>query len=108
MSNFTSKLVLLGGLVGVGFAGATLAAPSDANTLVVHYDAASLSTEDGLQGLYRELTLAADQVCPIEPSNSHMASEEVLSCRRQALQSAVSSIHSKRLAALFAASAKAG
>jgi UrcA family protein len=103
-------MLLLGGLAGLAFTGAANAASefSDKPEMVVNFSDLNLSTDRGTQVLYRRLTRAAEQVCPAEPSNSHITNENVLKCRQQALSAAVAKVHSQRLAALHAANWKAG
>jgi UrcA family protein len=109
MGNLATKM-LLTGLAGLAIAGAASAATpeADAPALVVRYSDLNLATDSGTHALYRRLTQAAEQVCPAEPSNTHITNEKTLKCRQEALSAAVSKIHSQRLAALHAANWKAG
>jgi UrcA family protein len=79
----------------------------DVPEIVVHYSNDALATDSGTRTLYRRLERAAEQVCPMV-SNTRIVSERVLECRREALTAAVNKIHNERLAALHAASPKAG
>jgi UrcA family protein len=104
MTRLATKMLLLGGLAGLVMAGAAGAGTVDKDvpTLVVHYHADALDTDSGAQALYRLLAQAAEQVCPLVV-NTRIVSGEVLKCRRDALNAAVSKIHNQRLAALHAA-----
>jgi UrcA family protein len=107
-------MLLLGGLAGLaaGTAAAGTAAAGtvvgDVPTLVVRYNADMLETDSGARALYHRLARAAEQVCPVAPSNTRLISEVIVKCRQQALAAAVDKIHNQRLAAVHAASAKSG
>jgi UrcA family protein len=109
MGRLATKM-LLAGVAGLALASAAGAATSlsDAPELVVRYSDLNLATDSGTRALYRRLTQAAEQVCPAEPSNTHMKNERTEKCRQEALSAAVSKIHNQRLAALHAANWKAG
>jgi UrcA family protein len=114
MTRLASKLLLLSGLAGLAAAGTAGAADttdtsaySDVPALVVRYNADMLATDSGARALYRRLTEAAEQVCP-SASNTRLISERTVTCREQAVASAVSKIHNQRLAAVYAASSKSG
>jgi UrcA family protein len=102
-------MLLFGGLAGLAGAGAAGAGTvvGDVPEIVVHYSNDALATDSGTRTLYRRLERAAEQVCPMV-SNTRIVSERVLECRREALTAAVNKIHNERLAALHAASPKAG
>jgi UrcA family protein len=105
-----AKTLLLGGLAGLSLAGAASAASTD-DTMpasTVRYSQSSLATDDGARVLYSRLAQAAEAVCPNEPLNSRVSTTSVMKCRRQALSAAVARIHNQRLAALHAATSKAG
>jgi UrcA family protein len=110
MGKLATRVLLLGGLAGLSLAGAAGAGTplADAPALVVHYSDATLATDSGVRALYHRLAQAAEQVCPVEPSNTHIINEKILKCREEALSAAVSKIHNQRLAALHAANWKAG
>jgi UrcA family protein len=110
MGRLATKMLLLGALAGLATAGAASAETTDdmARAMVVHYDNSALTTDSGARALYRRLAQASEQVCPNEPSNTHIMNEKVLKCRQEALSAAISKIHSQRLAALHAANWKAG
>jgi UrcA family protein len=103
-------LMFTGGLgcgMAVGTAGAATAA-NDVPSLVVHYSAETLATDDGVQLLYRRIIGAAKQVCPDESVRDLGASARVKQCRAQAVARAIQLIGNSRLAALHATSSKSG
>jgi len=104
MTRLSTTMLLLGGLAGlaVGATAGAATAQMDAPAMVVRYSSDALATDSGTRALYRRLAQAAEQVCPNEPSNTHMVSEVVLKCRQEALTAAVNKIHNQRLAALHA------
>src|SRR5277367_4415539 len=109
MTSPASKLLLIGALA-VAAAGAAVAAPADDEvySVVIRFPSTSLSTESGVQTLYRRIEMAAEKVCVIEPAGSRLPNEAVIKCRKQAVAGAVEQIHNQRLAALHAASNKSG
>jgi UrcA family protein len=109
MTSLASKLLLIGGMA-VAAAGAAVAAPADNEvyTVVLRFPTASLSTDAGVQSLYRRIEMAAEKVCVIEPEGSRLPNEAVLKCRNEAIHVAVEKIHNQRLAALYSASHKSG
>jgi UrcA family protein len=104
MTRSATRILLLGGLAGLAFAGAAGAETlqSDVPAQVVRYSSDALATDSGTQALYRRLAQAAERVCPVA-SNTRLVSEVVLKCRQEALTAAVNKIHNERLAALHAA-----
>jgi UrcA family protein len=108
MTSLASKLLLIGGFA-VAAAGAAVAAPdNDIYSVVIRFPTASLTTESGVQSLYRRIEMAAEKVCVIEPAGSRLPSPAVIQCRKEAIAGAVEKIHNQRLAALHAASNKSG
>lgn len=110
-NRFTGRLTLLAaaclltGSLGV----AQAASPTDsAPTVVVSYRDLDLSTVTGVQTLYKRISVAARQVCPFEGSKELARIALANSCRRAAIEHAVSDIHSPQLAALHAERAKRG
>ena len=103
MSRLATKMMLLGGFMGLAAAGVAAASPTtgDAPALLVRYNADMLVTDSGVRALYHRLTEAAAEVCP-QPSNTRIISEKVVRCRNEALAAAVAKIHNQRLAAVHA------
>jgi UrcA family protein len=103
MTRLATKILLLGGIAGLGVAGVAAASPanSEAPTLVVRYNADMLETDSGARALYHRLARAAEQVCPND--YSRLVNRWVTECRRQAIAAAVEKIHNQRLAAVYAA-----
>lgn len=104
MTRFATTILVFGGLAGLATAATAgaLNAALDTPSMVVQYSSDALATDSGTRALYRRLSLAAEQVCP-NPSGTRLVWREVLKCRQEALDAAVSKIHSQRLAALHAA-----
>jgi UrcA family protein len=96
-------MLLFGGLAGLATAGTAgaLTAALDTPSMVVQYSSDALATDSGTRALYRQLAQAAERVCP-NPSDTRLIKPAVLQCRQEALNAAVSKIHSQRLAALHA------
>ena len=110
MRKFGVRVLLLGGLAGLGFAGAASAASQEGllRETTVHYSLSSLATDEGVREVYSRLARAAEAVCPTEFSYGHIHSGDTAKCRQAALSAAVAKIHNQRLAALHAASWKVG
>jgi UrcA family protein len=110
MHKLAIKILVLGGLAGLSLAGTASAATAEGTSreATVRYSESSLATEDGTRALYSRLARAAQKVCPSGPVYAHVSGTSVLACREKALNAAVAKIHNQRLAALHAASAKAG
>lgn len=109
--NKFSKILLLGSLAGLSWAGAASAATASEGTIpeaTVHYSKSSLASDDGARALYSRLEKAAKQVCPSGPMYAHISATSVVECRQKALSAAVAKIHNQRLAALDAATGKVG
>jgi UrcA family protein len=103
-------LLVLGGLAGIMAAGMASAAnlAIDVPSVVVKYDAASLSTDRGVNDLYRRLTSAARKVCPDPSFRDLSAQQQARECRNRAVARAVSQIDNSQLAALYASQSKNG
>ena len=103
MTRLATTMLLFGGLAGLATAGTAgaLTAALDTPSIVVQYNADALATDSGTQALYRQLSQAAEQVCP-NPTGTRLVKPAVLQCRQEALNAAVAKIHSQRLAALHA------
>jgi UrcA family protein len=102
-----ASLMFTGGLALAMTAGA---APmdNDAPSLVVRYDSQSLSTDMGVQQLYRRILGAAKQVCPDASIRDLSASARVQACRDKAVAHAIQHVDNTRLATLYASSSKSG
>jgi UrcA family protein len=81
---------------------------ADAPTRVVRYSTETLTSNDGLQDLYRRIQFAAKQVCPDSFSKDLHAHQLVKACREQAVANAIHHINNSQLAALHAGSSKKG
>ena len=108
-----AKLALLMLAGGLGCALAAGAASADAvdtaaPSRVVKYNTEALTSNSGLQDLYRRIQVAAKQVCPDTFSRDLHAGELVKACRQQAVANAVHQINNSQLAALHAGSSKNG
>ena len=110
--NFTrlARTAMLVGCSLVGTLGvAQAAAPSDAivmsdavPSVVVRYGDLNLATEAGARTLYRRLSFAAQEVCPVQDSRSLALWSENRTCRADAIARAVHEVNSTQLAALHA------
>ncbi|HEY6621011.1 MAG TPA: UrcA family protein [Steroidobacteraceae bacterium] len=107
MTRLATTMLLFGGLAGLATAGTAgaLTAALDTPSMVVQFNADALATDSGTRALYRRLAQAAEQVCP-NPTDTRLVRPAVLQCRQEALDAAVSKIHSQRLAALHASRTK--
>ena len=103
MTRLATKMMLLGGFVGLAAAGAASASPTslDEPSLVVRYNPDMLATDSGARALYHRLARAAEQVCP--QSAGRFPNAKIVECRKEAIGAAVSKIHNQRLAAVHAA-----
>ena len=110
-SRFKIALLMLTGSVGVALAAGAAGAATvhdDAPSLLVHYDNQSLTTDSGVQHLYRRILGAARQVCPEEPIRDLGANARVQACRARAVAHAIQHIGNTRLATLYATRNKSG
>jgi UrcA family protein len=101
-------LLIMGGVAGILAAGAAGAANLDSNvpSIVVKYDAASLTTDKGVSDLYRRITFAARKVCPAAAMLDLDTQRLVDECRNQAVSRAIGQIGNSQLAALYASHMK--
>jgi UrcA family protein len=90
---------VLAGSLGVAQAAAPL---DDVPTVVVRYGDLDLSTQEGVQTLYKRISSAARQVCPSADPRSLRRFDDGRACRAAAIARAVSDVHSSQLAALHA------
>jgi len=104
MNRLATKMMLLGGFVGLAAAGVAAASPTsfDAPAIAVRYNPDMLATDSGARALYHRLAAAAADVCP-QSTESRIISPKVMRCRNEAIAAAVSKIHNQRLAAVHAA-----
>ena len=111
-SNMTrrARTALLVGCSLVGALGVAQAAtPSDSLTLgdgvptaVVNYGDLNLATAAGARTLYQRLSVAAQEVCPIQDARSLAQVAHSHTCRAEAVARAVRQVNSPQLAALHA------
>jgi UrcA family protein len=109
-TRFKSALyTLAAGIAAASLAGVADAQPAaqDPPKLVLHYSAASLQSERGVQALLNRLELAAVRVCP-QPTSRLMVGEAIMACRKNALAGAVAQVHNERLVALSAGRSNQG
>jgi UrcA family protein len=108
MTTVASKLVLAAaGLVATvsGFA----ATPAvDAPSVAVRYDDLNLSTTAGVNKLYRRISAAARQVCPMGDLRDLPRMLAAERCQAAAIAKAVREVNSPSLAMLHAAHASRG
>jgi UrcA family protein len=104
----TALLLLTGGLIcGLSLGAASAATiETEAPSMVVRYSNGSLSTDSGVQHLYRQIVNAANHVCP-EESRIPAANAQAKACRAQAIERAVQRIGNTRLAS-YAGPSKIG
>jgi UrcA family protein len=103
-----AALLLLGSLAGViGAGAASAAAPgNDVPSVVVKYTAQNLSTDEGVNDLYRRIMYAAKKVCPDASIRDLSALKRAEECRDQAASRAIRQIDNSQLAALYATHSK--
>jgi UrcA family protein len=104
MTRLATKMMLLGGFVGLAAGGVAAASPTsfDAPSVSVRYNSDMLATDSGARALYHRLATAAADVCP-QSTESRITSPKVIRCRNEAIAAAVNKIHNQRLAAVHAA-----
>jgi UrcA family protein len=79
------------------------AAPgNDPPSVAVRYDDLNLSTTDGVNALYRRITVAARQVCPDPYSHDLAVVAASERCQATAIAKAVGEVNNPQLAALHA------
>jgi UrcA family protein len=101
-------LLMVAGSLGFAMAAGAATVDTDAPSLVVKYNSQSLTTDVGVQQLYRRILGAAKQVCPDEGIRDLGSNARIEACRAKAVARAVQHIDNTRLAALYAASSKSG
>jgi UrcA family protein len=108
MSYFKSiALALAVGAASLGVAAVAGAADADIVTKkALHINNEDLNSEEGIQKVYRQIQLAAEDVCPAITTGTYLANERTASCRKAAIASAVASLHNRRLAEIASASKK--
>jgi UrcA family protein len=108
MSYFKSiALALAVGAASLGVA--TVAGAADADIVTkkaLRINNEDLNSEEGIQKVYRQIQLAAEDVCPAITTGTYLANERTASCRKAAIASAVASLHNRRLAEIASASKK--
>jgi UrcA family protein len=105
---FKAALLMFAGSLGAAMAAGAATVDNDVPSLVVRYDSQSLTTDSGVQQLYRRILGAAKEVCPEESIRDLGANARVRACRAQAVAQAIQHIDNTRLAALYASSSKSG
>jgi UrcA family protein len=109
LSRAKFALLLLGSAAVMAAGAASAATPhSDVPTFVVKYSAESLTTDAGVNDLYRRITYAAKRVCPDASVRDFSAQRQVEECRSQAVARAIGQIDNSQLAALYAVHSKNG
>jgi UrcA family protein len=110
MRKFQWALGMIGGcLLGSLFGQAATASPQDdVPTILVKYDALSLTTEPGIRALYRRLESAAHRVCDVESNRDLTSATVARDCRKAALDRALRQINNPRLVEIRMAGAKRG
>jgi UrcA family protein len=87
---------------------AAAAQPESVPTVVVKYNAVSLTTEPGVRALYRRLEAAARSVCPADSNRDLTSTTVAKQCRETAVDRAVQQINNVHLAEMRAVAAKRG
>lgn len=105
---FKAALLMLTGSLGAALGAHAATVDNDVPSLVVRYDSQTLSTDSGVQHLYRRILGAAKQVCPDASIRDLGANARVQACRAQAVAHAIQHIGNTRLANLYATSSKSG
>jgi UrcA family protein len=101
-------LLMFTASLGVAMAAGAATVDSDVPSLVLKYNSQSLTTDIGVQQLYRRIRVAAEQVCPEEAIRDLGANARVQACRNKAVADAIQHIDNTRLAALYASNSKSG
>ena len=101
------KLVLFAALVtaaaGNAFAGSASPYSTEPLSVRVRYDDLDLSTQQGSKALYERISVAARKVCaPPDDIRQLKAMSLSLQCMANAIDKAVSDVHSPQLAAVHA------
>jgi UrcA family protein len=99
MIKLATKVLLMGGLAGLGLTAGTAAVADDqAPNVVLHYSNDSLSSDEGVLIFYHRLVRAAERVCP--SIDKVLVSDAERACREQAIAKVVEKINNSKLAAL--------
>ena len=101
-------LLMVAGGLGCALGAGAANADTDAPSMVVRYSTEALTTDSGVQDLYRRIRFAAKQVCPESSPQDLKANEMAKVCRQQAVSRAIQKINNAQLAALHATSSKSG
>jgi UrcA family protein len=107
-TRFKIAMLMAAGSLGFAMAAGAATVDSDAPSLVVKYTTQSLSTDVGVQQLYRRILGAAKQVCPEQSIRDLGANARVRACRAQAVARAIQQIDNTRLATLYDSNSKSG
>ena len=93
--------IVVAALLGAGSERAAWAGPIDAPPSVhVRFADLNLTTDEGVQQLYSRLRAAAEQVCGDTSGRGDLLMwREIRKCQSRALDQAVATIHSEKLAA---------
>lgn len=105
---FKIALLMITASLGTAMAAGAATLESDVPSVAVKYDAQSLTTDTGVQQLYRRIRVAAEQVCPEETVRDLGANARVQACRAKAVALAIQHIGNTRLAVRYASSSKSG
>ena len=105
---FKVALLLVAGSLGFAMAAGAATVDSDAPSLVVKYSSQSLTTDAGVQQLYRRILGAAREVCPEDSIRDLRANARARACRATAVANAIQHIGNSRLASLYDTSSKSG
>ena len=92
--------VLVGSLLAGSLAVAPVVSAQEAPSIVVKYSDLDLSTSDGATKLYQRINAAASMVCPYQNARELTFKAIGASCRAEAVERAVRSIHNTELAAI--------
>ncbi len=107
----TIAMILCGIVSAAGISAASAAsAPAsdeDAPSVTVKYRPENLLTDSGARTVYRQIVLAAEQVCP-QSIGSALQSPAVLQCRAESITRAVMKINNSKLAAIHESASRNG
>ena len=105
-----SRIAVLAACVLAGLSGVAAAATpaDDVPAVVVRYGDLDLSTQEGVQTLYKRIASAARQVCPAGDPRTLARFDYGRTCRAAAIARAVGNVHNSQLAALHAGRVKHG
>jgi len=92
--------VLVGSLLAGSLAVAPVVSAQEAPSIVVKYSDLDLSTTEGATTLYKRIKAAASLVCPYGNARELSFKAVGASCRADAIERAVRSIHNTELAAV--------